>query len=308
MLALRTVKKGTYLLVFHPVAFWHKVVQLARYRLYYYVIHRRPALRRLFPHLHGKKAKRMNGVLFEFDLDLSPHICFHYLGLDDDSVPLRQLLRDGDTFIDVGANIGFISALAVAQVGKTGQVHAFEPVPLYFDMLTAFAKNNTDYRVFLNQMALGDHSGRVEIHVTKGLGMSTLVKGLRDEEEIVETVQVPIRRLDGYIEEHGLEKIALIKIDVEGYELSVLRGLSGYLKTEAGVQTALFVELMPFAYGVMGSSFEELTSFLEEMDFVAVNTDLQRVRRLNRNAVANVLFIHRSRWDANRREILRAVR
>ena len=45
---------------------------------------------------------------------------------------MKRTLRPGDTFLDVGANIGYLSAIAAGLVGVTGQVHCFEPVPDYF--------------------------------------------------------------------------------------------------------------------------------------------------------------------------------
>ena len=45
---------------------------------------------------------------------------------------LKKFLKPGDTFIDIGGNIGYITALAAGIVGKTGEVHAFEPIKKYF--------------------------------------------------------------------------------------------------------------------------------------------------------------------------------
>jgi len=73
--------------------------------------------------------KKINGVWFRFDFDLDPRIKKMYLGeYETETVEtMKKLLRQGDVFIDVGANIGFLSAVAAGLVG--GQIHSFEPVP-----------------------------------------------------------------------------------------------------------------------------------------------------------------------------------
>ena len=52
---------------------------------------------------------------------------------------IKKYLREGDTFIDVGANIGFISSIAAGIVGTRGQIHSFEPVPRDFERLKGFS-------------------------------------------------------------------------------------------------------------------------------------------------------------------------
>ena len=55
---------------------------------------------------------------------------------------IKRNLMEGDTFIDVGANVGYLSAIGANLVGETGEVHVFEPIPLYFEALKRLALNN----------------------------------------------------------------------------------------------------------------------------------------------------------------------
>ena len=64
-------------------------------------------------------------------------------------------------------------------------------------------------------------------------------------------LEVPARRLDSYIGEKGLGRVSLIKIDVEGLEFSVLRGLSGYLEG-TGHRPVIICEIVPYAYPLLG--------------------------------------------------------
>lgn len=72
---------------------------------------------------------------------------------------MRRILREGDIFIDVGANIGYFTAIGAALVGKTGEVHSFEPAPFIFSYLKKLALKNPNYKIVPNQCAAGDKIG-----------------------------------------------------------------------------------------------------------------------------------------------------
>ena len=63
-----------------------------------------------------------------------------------------KYLKEGDTFIDIGANVGYISVFAMGLVGKTGSVHSFEPVPQYFNRLKIIKEDNPGYNFYLNEL------------------------------------------------------------------------------------------------------------------------------------------------------------
>ena len=66
---------------------------------------------------------------------------------------MEKYLSYGDTFIDIGANIGYLSMIGANIVGKDGAVHAFEPVPHYFKILEKLAKMNSGYKIIVNPIA-----------------------------------------------------------------------------------------------------------------------------------------------------------
>jgi len=116
------------LLVHHPRLFCGK----AKGRL----------LASLYSKSKARRRRKINGVLFEFPFDYDPMIASMYFGgYERETVSaMERFLRPGDTFIDVGANIGYLSTLALGLVGETGQVHSFEPVPDHFQRLQAVEK------------------------------------------------------------------------------------------------------------------------------------------------------------------------
>jgi len=116
---------------------------------------------------------------------------------------MNRILQKGDTFIDVGANIGYLSAIALGLVGKNGQVHSFEPVHQYFSKLKNITTLNPEFNFIVNQCALGESEGDIKIAVTNlhNIGWNTIVPGFMGNDFIKEVQTAPIRRLDNYIKE-----------------------------------------------------------------------------------------------------------
>lgn len=142
-----------------------------------------------------------------------------------DEMVLAAVLRGGDLFLDVGANVGSLTLKAASLVGPTGYVHSFEANPRTCGYLEANIRlNRVERSVCVHRCALGEVSGVIQF----ALGRSD------DMDHVVDTggIKVQIRRLDQEL--HDTKRIALLKVDVEGYEVPVLRGASALLgRTEA---------------------------------------------------------------------------
>lgn len=143
----------------------------------------------------------------------------------------RRSIQDGFIFIDVGANKGYYTLQAANRVGLQGQVHAFEPVTNTFSHLQTNVALNDFTNVISNQTIVHDHSGELEIFIAEenNTGESSIQKpaNFSGRSEII-----PCITLDEYIIENNINKVDLIKIDVEGSELSVLKGMQNILKRE----------------------------------------------------------------------------
>ncbi len=206
-------------------------------------------------------------VRFEFDFRLDPAVMQMYCGVYEAQTLrlLRRLLKEKDIFVDVGANIGYLTAYAASLVGQNGQVHSFEPVPAFYDRLAHMASLNPNYCIHANNCALDEQAGEAHIAVTSlpNIGWNTMVEGFMSPEATLEHLRVSVRRLDEYLREHELRRVALIKIDTEGYELPVLKGLTRFLQeTASGSRPYLLIEVTPQAYPLIGTSIEELAAFL----------------------------------------------
>src|SRR5262245_12935214 len=118
----------------------------------------------------GRVRRRVGDVLMEFDCDLGPLVREMHAGRYEVAVVhrLRRLLREGDVFVDVGANVGYLSAVAAGCVGPSGEVHAFEPVPRYHRELANLGALNPLLTIRANAAAAGETKGTARIGVSRG--------------------------------------------------------------------------------------------------------------------------------------------
>jgi FkbM family methyltransferase len=174
---------------------------------------------------------------------------------------LRRLLQKGMTFIDVGTHVGQYTLLAANLVAPAGAVHSFEPQPDTFDLLKHNIEANGVLNVHLNQCALGETKSQVQLYVARpdNIGQSSL---RRPDNYSGTSITVPCQSLDDYAEEQGIHRIDLIKIDVEGAELGVLKGARKILSR--GSKPHLIVEFWEPFQRECGTSCDEMAAFLKD--------------------------------------------
>ncbi len=177
---------------------------------------------------------------------------------------IQDLLKPGMTFIDVGAHVGQYSLLASGLVGREGTVHSFEPEPETFALLQHNIRINGLQNVHLIRCALAKSSKDVELYVARpdNIGQTSLrqpnnFSGVR--------VKVQCRTLDDYAEEHGIDRIHLIKIDVEGAELDVLLGARGILSRNP--KPHIIIEFWEEFLQAYGSSCAQVAEFLQNSGY-----------------------------------------
>lgn len=180
---------------------------------------------------------------------------------------MKKVLVPGSTFIDVGANIGYVSAQAAIQVGRNGVVHSFEPVPEYFLRLKVMAQNVLGYNIIVNQHAVGDKEGKVEIRtcLDGNIGWNTMVPGLMSDTNTKKIIEVSLMKPDSYIYSNRVENIAMIKIDVEGAEFLVLKGLEEFFAS--GNRPPIFCEVSPEAVSLLSASIDQLFSYMSKFGY-----------------------------------------
>lgn len=134
--------------------------------------------------------------------------------------------RPGETVFDIGANIGWITERAAVWVGPTGRVHAFEPSPTAAAHLRRRVRALSLGNVVVNECALGsaEESAFLYEFAENHGGASSLRPDAWPGHQPQRETRVSVRTLDAYLAEHAIERVALIKLDVQGAEPDVLVG------------------------------------------------------------------------------------
>ena len=213
---------------------------------------------------------------------------------------LKAFLGVGDTFIDVGANIGYITAVGASLVGKYGRVYSFEPVPEYFSKLRNLADLNREYNIFANQLALSDRTGQEKMYLSdySNIGANTILSGLISKKETRGSIFIKTCRLDEYIEKEKIENIKVIKIDTEGFEYPVLLGLKGFFNKccldGLFVPPLIICEICPTAYKLLGYKVEDLLKYMKQFDyfpFSILNPNKEMsIERIKHESTINIIF------------------
>jgi FkbM family methyltransferase len=198
-------------------------------------------------------------------------IYVHGLSDFEEMLFLIHLLREGDLFADVGANVGIYSILAA---GLTrANVVALEPVPRTFAALSKNIRLNClEALITSRQTAVGDDAGNVAMTSTEG-GLDHIASGAESDA----SVTVPIARIDDIFAGHHPN---VMKVDVEGFEMRALTGAQSVLADPALL--AVIVELQDVTLKRYCASAKEVLALMHRQNFSSVAYD-PFTRRLTSN-------------------------
>ena len=138
---------------------------------------------------------------------------------------LAAHLKRGDVFYDIGANVGFFSIIASRLVGADGSVYAFEPVAVNVACIQRNVRANQLSNVTVIQKAIAATSGMVDIHLTGHPGGATLTSAGHPGDTYA-TTRVESAFIDELLDYNQIAPPDMVKIDVEGAEIDVLRGMA----------------------------------------------------------------------------------
>jgi FkbM family methyltransferase len=182
-----------------------------------------------------------------------------------DKAALQLLKRSGGSLLifDVGANRGDYLQLALTELANRQTViHAFEPSSVAFaELAKRFSGKNA---IFLNNVALSDKPGQQTLHYDKpGSELSSLYPRKLEHHGIQFSgcEQIQVETLDHYCQTQKVERIDLLKLDVEGHELSVLKGAAQMFERSA-------IGMVSFEFG--GCNVDSRTFVRDFFDFFAI--------------------------------------
>jgi FkbM family methyltransferase len=175
---------------------------------------------------------------------------------------LSENLKGGDTFIDVGAYIGYYSILARIIVGESGKVVSFEPNPESYEILRRNIELNRYANVVAENVALSDEEGTLKLFIGRATKDSSSLF-LAEEVDEERYVTVKVTTLDNYCQSHGIAP-NFVKIDAEGAEYKILKGFE---KTINAYHPKLVIEIHPKHLERQGVSLCTLFEFLKSKGY-----------------------------------------
>jgi FkbM family methyltransferase len=195
---------------------------------------------------------------FADDLQITPSILMQRKWDERTTQLLERIIKPGDCFLDIGANIGYFTVFGAALAGGTGHVHAFEPNPRTHHVLTRNVRlNRFSHVCTLHQSALGDRTGTATIHTFVrnqcGSTLSSLPDHLLEEwyERPVDCT-VPLTTLDAVFADRD-EVFSCIKMDAEGSEAMIWAGGARFFREHVNDRTIIMLEWNPPALAGAGA-------------------------------------------------------
>jgi FkbM family methyltransferase len=226
----------------------------------------------------GVKRCKIFGLDFELDLDdfIQRQIYFGTLEPFESRL-VRDYLQPGMTFVDVGANVGYYTAMASGLVGPSGRVVAFEPSPYAFERLSSMVCRNHLKQAHPVHSGLSEVAGDSYLYLGEGSHNHTPTMIPHDNAMVT---KINVQTLDSAADALGLDRIDLIKIDVEGFEPRVLAGASGLLK-ERRIR-AILCEFNQHWLHKAGSSHEELQRTILDAGLIESDSTKENAQAENR--------------------------
>lgn len=173
---------------------------------------------------------------------------------------IEQQLRAGDVFYDIGTNVGFFMAIAARKVGGEGHVYAFEPLPANAKTIRHNIELNEFKNITLLEKAVAEETGTGDLLVADYSGGSALSTANLPPPDMTGTLSVDIVAIDDLIEAGSILPPSLIKVDVEGAELGVFKGMT---KTLARHRPKIIYEIDDGRQDEYEKKASECRNFLE---------------------------------------------
>ncbi len=206
---------------------------------------------------------RVHGFVIGFPADdwrLAAHLTF-YGPYEKGSIrAFQKRVREGMVVIDIGANIGIYSMIAGSIVGESGQVFSFEPTPEIYDILNRnLILNDIVRRVKTFPYALSDNPGKAEFGIFPTCGHNSFYFG----SEVKKVIEVETTTLDICLKD--IRKVDVVKIDAEGAEPLILKGMTRIVDENTDI--SIFLEFAPSLLLRAGIRPEDFLDMIQSLGF-----------------------------------------
>jgi len=194
----------------------------------------------------------------------------------------ESILKPGDTFLDIGANIGHHTWRMGSCVGPSGSGHAIEPGPQFHEKLSRVLQIKKIDWVNIYKVAVSDKVGEAVFYYRPNHpGWSSLYEGFRhpnDRDDVPEKNTTPVTTIDNLLLDN-LTQLKFIKLDTENSEFPILKGSVSVLKEHKPV--IVFESMFEAAMTLNNYTLEEFYDFFETVDYTLFDLDGQKIKRQN---------------------------
>jgi len=178
--------------------------------------------------------------------------------ISTDYLITSNILKEGDVVLDIGANIGYYVLIESMLVGDSSKVYAIEPVSSNFKALESNIKLNNCKNVEIFNLAVGDKDRKSLIYVSNQSNRSAMERNLVGG-DIVGVEEVDVVSVDSFLKDKHIPN--LIRMDVEGYEYQIIKGMTKTLKENEKIMMELHYRFLP------KEQLEEMLQILKENNF-----------------------------------------
>jgi FkbM family methyltransferase len=249
-------------------------------------------------HASGLVVADLEGFRMELDLGQVVDSQIYYTGVFEPRTvaSINSLVDPGDSVIDVGANVGFMTLLLASRVGPRGRVVAFEPTDGAWARLRRNLALNEFPQVKAEKLAVGDADGVV--------ARAKIQSSYRvDGKDVVAEQEFDVVTLDAYVARAAMDRLDFVKIDVDGMEPHVLRGGRETLRL---LRPALLFEIAPDWLRDVGETIGSVLGPLRALDYAFLEEGTLRpisdvegcVARIPRHGSLNLVAVPRERAEA----------
>lgn len=220
-----------------------------------------------------------NGI--NYHLDISDIIGWYiYFGFKEKSKEhLIEIAKQGDVVLDIGANIGETSLRLAQKVQSGGRVFAFEPAQFNYTQLQKNLSLNAFKNISAYPLGIGAFEGEFTLYTidrhNKGKNKISENKSLDAKNETIR-----LTTIDQFMKSNQIEKVDLIKLDIEGFEMKALKGGQETLKN---YRPKLFIEVDNQLLVEQGSSAKELFNYLISLNYELTEADTKHLLGLSSN-------------------------
>lgn len=197
------------------------------------------------------------------------------LSEETDKKVVKELLKPGDSFFDIGANHGSFSIIASQILGDRGTITAVEAQPTLAKLVKLSLEANVQCDFEVYQIALGDYAGEIEFMIPVDSSGSAGIFAGHSATHQYQKVTVPLQRFDDLVDAKNFKPNGLMKLDIEGSEYSFLKGASQIIQQ---LQPKIILEINPGTLAASGVGIGKLKVQLQSLGYrtYAEVNDLQK--------------------------------